>query len=210
MVLVGVGIALIAYAGVVVAWRDPVTDVYARWQQRALAAQLERSHDDFKATVRPPITSGGGARALLEAAKRFEDTLEPGRPIGRIVIPSIGLDRIAVHGTRFADLARGPGHYERTSLPGLAATTAVAGHRTTFGASFRHIDELRRGDEVVMEMPYGIFRYRIFAREIVDSDDWRVIRKRGFETLVLSSCHPLYGSSQRWVVSARLVAAGSV
>ncbi len=44
----------------------------------------------------------------------------------------------------------------------------------------------------------------MFAHEIVESDDWSIIRERGFDTLVLSACHPLYSAEQRWVVYARL------
>jgi len=42
-----------------------------------------------------------------------------------------------------ADLSKGPGHYMNTSFPGLGSTVAIAGHRTTYGAWFRHIDETR-------------------------------------------------------------------
>jgi sortase A len=81
----------------------------------------------------------------------------------------------------------------------------IAGHRTTFGAPFRHIDSLRRGDSITVALPYATFRYKVFKHEIVDSDDWSVIRDRGFDTLMLSACHPLYSAEQRWVVYARLV-----
>jgi sortase A len=43
-------------------------------------------------------------------------------------------------------------------VPGLGKTTAIAGHRTTFGAPFRKIDRLRQGDAIVLELPYGTFR----------------------------------------------------
>ena len=82
---------------------------------------------------------------------------------------------------------------------------AIAGHRTTFGAPFRHIDDLRRGDPITVALPYATFHYRVFAHEIVQSDDWSIIRDRGFDTLVLSACHPLYSAEKRWVVYARLV-----
>jgi sortase A len=81
----------------------------------------------------------------------------------------------------------------------------IAGHRTTFGAPFRKIDKVEVGDEITLEMPYATFRYRVFQHEIVDEKDWSVIRNRGFDTLMLSACHPLYGSSERWIVYARLV-----
>ena len=81
--------------------------------------------------------------------------------MGHIVAPRMGLRTIFVHGTSWGrDLSKGPGHYERTSVPGLGKTTAIAGHRTTFGAPFRRIDRLNPGDEITLELPYGTFVYR--------------------------------------------------
>jgi len=36
-------------------------------------------------------------------------------------------------------------------LPGENGTVGIAGHRTTYGAPFRRIDELDRGDKIVVE-----------------------------------------------------------
>ena len=125
--------------------------------------------------------------------------------MGRLIVPRLEIDPVFVNGTRWgADLSRGPGRYPETSLPGLGTLTAIAGHRTTFGAPFRHIDRLKAGDEVVLELAYGTFRYRVVGHEIVDDEDWSVIEPRPYETLVLSACHPLYSASQRWIVYARL------
>jgi sortase (surface protein transpeptidase) len=44
----------------------------------------------------------------------------------------------------------------------------------------------------------------VLSHKVVDSNDWSIIRERGFDQLVLSACHPLYSSSHRWVVFARL------
>ena len=90
-------------------------------------------------------------------------------------------------------------------MPGLGRTVAIAGHRTTFGAWFRHIDSLRDGDPMSLQTPYGTFRYRVQYHKIVKSDDWGIIRPQGYERLVLSACHPLYSASHRWVVFARAV-----
>jgi sortase A len=131
--------------------------------------------------------------------------VDRGDALGRIVIPKIGIHPVFVNGTRWgADLSRGPGQYERTQIPGLGSVTAIAGHRTTFGAPFRHIDELEKGDTIRLEMPYGTFKYRVVEHEIVKSDDWSILDDRGYDMLVLSACHPLYSSSKRWIVYARL------
>jgi len=211
------GLLVLAYAAAVLFWRDPVTDLYNRYQQNrldsALAAEFEAWDSAFPPAEEDAAATGGEETDLAAAreatareARRFLGTLEQGQAFGRLEIPRIDVDSVVVHGTRWgADLARGPGHYERTAVPGLGRTVGVAGHRTTFGAPFRDIDDIRVGDAIVLEMPYATFRYRVFQHEIVDSDDWSVIRNRGFDTIMLSACHPLYSADQRWIVYGRLV-----
>lgn len=203
-----VGVLLVAYAAALLRWGDPATALYARWQQNQLGAALRPSRADAPGLVRLPGRRSAGpnaeARVVEKTAREARESLSPGDPIGRLIIPKLGLRAIVVEGTGWKELAQGPGRYPGTSLPGLGSVTAVAGHRTTFGAPFRKIDALERGDEIVLELPYGRFAYRVFSREIVEEDDWSILEERRFETLVLSACHPLYGSSQRWVVYARL------
>jgi sortase A len=215
-VLIVGGLLVLAYAAAVLFWRDPVTDLYNRYQQNKLESALEREFEAWDAGP-PPAVAGAGDDEVDTAprpgvitardARRFLRGLEQGQAFARIHIPRIGVESIVVHGTRWgADLSRGPGHYERTTVPGLGKTVGIAGHRTTFGAPFRKIDKIKAGDEITLEMPYATFRYRVFQHEIVDEKDWSVIRNRGFDTLMLSACHPLYGSSERWIVYAKLVA----
>ena len=197
-VLTLAGVAVLAYAALVLFRGEPLTAGYNAWQQR----ELERALAETGAPA--PVADGGIARA----ARAFAAGLEGGDPIGRIRIPTIGLDRVVVYGTGRSELVKGPGHYDETPLPGIGRTTAIAGHRTTFGAPFRRIDALGPGEPIVLELPYGTFHYVVFAHEIVAKDDWTILRDRGFETLVLTACHPLYGSSHRWVVYARPREAG--
>lgn len=145
------------------------------------------------------------AEKTRAAAERFLGKIKPGQPIGRIIIPKLDIDPVVVNGTTSADLREGPGRYPETKVPGLGELTAIAGHRTTFGAPFRHIDSLVKGNEIVLRLPYGTFTYRVTGHEIVDDEDWSVIDPRGYDTLVLSACHPLYSADQRWIVYAKLV-----
>ena len=124
-------------------------------------------------------------------------------------MPRLGLNMVVVQGTSKRDLEKGPGHYDarsgvNTSLPGMGGVVAIAGHRTTYLHPFRHIDDLRPGDAIVLRMPYGTFRYTVYYHRIVGSSEWSILRRRRFEKLVLSACHPLYSASHRWVVFARL------
>ena len=109
-----------------------------------------------------------------------------------------------VQGTDASSLEKGPGHYPATALPGLAQTVAIAGHRTTYLAPFRHLDVLKPGDQVVLTMPYGRFTYVVqYHRIVVPTALW-VTRNVGYDRLVLSACNPLYSAAQRIVVFARL------
>jgi sortase A len=210
--LIVVGLLALAYGTAVFFWRDPLTDLYSRYQQHKLAGELERAWPDYRTGRLGTDFHGGDAARLAavqeqvaEAARDFQKRLRDGQPLGRIVVRRMGIHVIFVQGTDWAhDLSKGPGHYEQTSVPGLGKTTAIAGHRTTFGAPFRKIDRLRQGDAIVLALPYGTFRYRVLSHKVVKSNDWSIIRERGFDELVLSACHPLYSASHRWVVFARL------
>ena len=107
-------------------------------------------------------------------------------------------------GTDPAALRRGPGIYDHTPFPGVPGTTAIAGHRTTYLAPFRHIDELGPGDDIEVDMPYGRFDYAVERKLIVSPTDVWVIHRVDHDRLVLSACHPLYSAAQRWAVFARL------
>jgi sortase A len=218
VVLAVLGVLVAAYAATVVFWRDPATDLYARWKQHELSEDLDEAFAEQEPIVALPAAGEAEAApteeellaaeklAVAHAANELHAKLKLGKALGRLTVPRMGLRTVFVHGTRWgADLSQGPGHFTQTSLPGVGRTMAIAGHRTTFGAPFRDIDELRKGDPIKVELPYATFHYRVFAHEIVDNEDWSVIRDRGFDTLVLSACHPLYSAKQRWIVYARLV-----
>ena len=212
LALIAAGLLVAAYAATVLLWRDPLTDLYARRTQHQLSASLVESFGDYRQNVSKSRSAaeaersrGAAQQAVAELARQFEARMKLGQPIGKIVVPKLGVNAVFIHGTRWAeDLSRGPGHYPETSVPGRGKTIAVAGHRTTFGAPFRHIDKLRAGDVIRLALPYGTFEYRVFSYRIVEDDDWSIVRQRGFETVVLSACHPLYSAEQRWVVFGKL------
>lgn len=208
LALAALGALLIVWAIVVLLFGDPVTALYQDWRQHQLAGQLNKEFRQFERSNPFAVRKNREPTpAEIQAtARRFSRQASAGQPIGRIQIPRIGLSKVFVNGTDWgADLSRGPGRYPQSSWPGMRKVTAIAGHRTTFGAPFRQIDELARGDRIRLLMPYGTFTYRVFTHKIVPSSDWSILRKRGFDTLVLSACHPLYSASQRWIVFARLI-----
>jgi sortase A len=176
------GALLIADAGITLLWQEPVSALVAEREQAALKDAL----------FDPP-----------ERVLRREP-LE-GDAIARIEIPAIGVSEYVVEGTGTADLRKGPGHYPDTPLPGEPGTAAIAGHRTTYGAPFREIDDLRRGQLIRLDMPDATFVYRVERVKVVDDQELSVLEPVGYRRLMLSACHPLYSAAERVIVFARQV-----
>jgi sortase A len=116
----------------------------------------------------------------------------------------MGVNMILVNGTDDATLRRGPGRDLRTYMPGEGQLIYIAGHRTTYLAPFAHIEKMRVGDPITLEVPYGTFRYRVFRKRIVPSDDLAVLNSHGREVVVLQACHPRFFATHRYLVYGRL------
>lgn len=205
-VLIVAGALLIADAAATLAWQEPVSSLLARIQQDKLSGALDQIERQQPTQLqrRALARLDDGRRRIAFLARVARRTDENGEPFGRLRIPKIDGDAVVVQGTNSDDLRKGPGHYPDTTFPGLGGTVAIAGHRTTYGAPFRKIDELSAGDEIVLEMPYARFEYSVQRTQIVDPDAVWVTRDVGYERLVLSACHPLYSAAQRIIVFARL------
>jgi len=205
-VLIVCGVVLLADAAATVLWQEPVSAVYAHFRQQALDDRLERIGDEplRPAEQRALTRIPDPRRRLAFRARALERRIDPGDPMGRIVMPSIGVSDVFVEGTGAGELRAGPGHYPGTPFPGERGTVAIAGHRTTYGAPFRHVDRLERGDRIELRMPYGRFTYVVERTRIVPPTEVSVTDRVAFDRLVLSACHPLYSAAQRIVVFARL------
>jgi sortase A len=205
-VMIVVGAILLIDAGATLLWQEPVSAVYAHFQQNALAGHLETLEQaplepaEKRALAKIPDTG----RKLAFRARVLKRRLEDGDAMGRIAMPTIGASDVFVQGTGTGDLSKGPGHYPNTPLPGEHGTVAIAGHRTTYGAPFRRIDKLDPGDKIELRMPYGVFTYRVERTKIVPPTELSVIDRVDHDRLVLSACHPLYSAAQRIIVFARL------
>lgn len=140
--------------------------------------------------------------------------IELGRALALIRIPRLGADyRYAiVEGVDAGRLRMGPGHYPGTALPGKVGNFALAGHRTTYAAPFRHIGRLRPGDDIIIEAREARYTYRVTAKKVVAPHAMEVIApvpgrpgRRPTEAMItLTTCHPEYSARQRLVVFGRL------
>ncbi len=127
-------------------------------------------------------------------------------------IPPVHAEPVfVVEGVGADVLRRGPGHYPGTGMPGQPGNFAVAGHRTTYGAPFFHLDRLQAGDQAQVTDRSGARHvYEVVEQRIVRPSDRSVLSRDplggGRPTLTLTTCNPRFSNRQRLVVFAELVA----
>jgi sortase A len=197
-VLIAGGLAALTWTLLVWQWRDPFTSLYTAFEQRRLAER----YDALAASGWP---TAADSRALAAAAARYRKESRVGDPIGRLTIGRLGLDMVVVNGTDPGTLKKGPGRDLRSFMPGEGKLVYIAGHRTTYLAPFAHIERLRPGDRIELEVPYGTFFYEVSRHRVVDKTDLSVLESPRREVLRLQACHPRFFASHRYVVFARAV-----
>jgi sortase A len=205
--LITAGLVVAADVAATLAWREPLSTLYGSIQQGKAADSLDKLKLEFPEPAEVHDTADRSGQITARARRLADDfagRVETGNGIGRIEIPSIGVDIVVVQGTDTASLQKGPGHYPDTAFPGQAKTIGIAGHRTTYLAPFRKINDIADGDEITLEMPYGTFVYEVQKHQIVDPSQVEIVDDVGYERLVLTACHPLYSAAQRWAVFAKL------
>src|ERR1700685_344532 len=129
-----------------------------------------------------------------------------GGALVRLTIAKIKLDAVIVEGTSHKSLKLGPGHMQRSALLGSSGNMVVVAHRDTF---FRHLDELREGDEVDLRRRGEVYRFEVTGRRVVEPTDLSALRQSSSAQLTLITCYPTHyvgPAPKRLVVVARWIA----
>lgn len=140
-------------------------------------------------------------KVLLSEWKHAE--LNP--PLTKLSIPRIHLQNIVLEGASSHSLLLGPAHLSDTAMPGTLGNAAIAGHRDTF---FRHIHNLRYGDDIFVRREGRLFHYVVRSRKVVDPTDLSVLRPTKDGKLTLITCYPTHAigpAPQRLIIVAKLV-----
>lgn len=113
----------------------------------------------------------------------------------------------ALEGTTQDVLAKGPGHYSGSALPGNEGNSAFAAHRAGHGDPFIDFDQLRVGDTVSLSQSGATWTYKLTtAPKIIDPNDrWVVDTFAPGRWLTLTTCWPKYGDLKRMYVRAVLI-----
>ena len=95
-------------------------------------------------------------------------------------------------------------------MKAFSGNSAIAGHRSTYGAPFKRVDKLAPGDTITVHSTDGIFSFEVASplaafgdqldaidpekvvagHVIVDPTDTWVVSDFGDARLTLSACHP--------------------
>jgi sortase A len=206
-ILAVAGLGMLAWVLVVWRWQDPFTALYTHWKQHQLSQAYERRFSAYEpAQLRQnEVSVSARTKVIAGEARLYRIQSGRGQAIGRIRVPRLDLNMILVNGTDHNSLTKGPGRDRRTYMPGEGQLVYIAGHRTTYLAPFAHIERLRGGDAVTLDVPYATFRYRVFKHRIVGAHEMSVLRSHGVEVVELQACHPRFFASQRYIAYARLV-----
>lgn len=192
-----------------VAWTLWGTNFVEHREQQALEIEYEAE----PILAKPNI----GGEIVLEPPEDFAPPV--GTPIFRMRIPRMELNKIIVEGVAPPQLDVAPGHYPAcrkgvnkdlctpwdSAFPGEDGRVVISGHRTTHGAPFWDLNELREGDEIITETKWGTFTYEVTHEAIVDDSSRKIVVPGDHAQLVLTACHPRFSAAQRYIVFADLV-----
>lgn len=145
------------------------------------------------------------ANAGLARDTRTSDVPEPGRPIGVLAIPRLGLSSVVIEGDEEAALLLGVGHLSDTPLPWANGNSVFAAHRDTF---FRPLEHIRRNDVIRFSTKDADLEYHVRTTTIVEADDVGVLAATSSSTLTLITCYPFTyvgPAPKRFIVRAERV-----
>lgn len=167
-------------------------------------------------TVAATTTSAATSTVPATAAPTVVETLpqpapppepradEPYLELGTLEIPKLQVIQPLLEGITLNTLDQGPGHWPGTAMPGKLGNVVIAGHRTSHGKVFRHVDQLVAGDEVILTTADGRFVYVVSDVVVVQPDALYIVEQTQAKTATLFACHPPGSTRQRIVVHLAL------
>jgi sortase A len=93
-----------------------------------------------------------------------EDTLEAPEPGTSVAILDVGdmeMEQVVVEGVGPQQTRRGPGHVPGTAGPGQPGNSAIVARNSAFGGVFRKLDDLDRGDRILVTTTQGRSVYEV-------------------------------------------------
>ncbi|MFT4220115.1 MAG: class E sortase [Microbacterium sp.] len=197
--LITAGIVALLY----VAWQMWVGDWIIGNQANAGSGELVELWESEQPTVHPDPEPSEPAEPVLLPQPR------DGKKFAVMRVPRFGDDykrTIAGGVTKATTLDKNMiGHYPGTQMPGQEGNFALAAHRTTYGAPFGPIADLRVGDAIVIETKQGWYTYRFRtleyvkpgATDVLDPVPQKSSTPSSERYITLTSCSPRFSNVER-------------
>jgi sortase A len=122
----------------------------------------------------------------------------------QIHIPAIEVDAPVVQGDSWEQLKKGVAQHAGSADPGQSGNLVLSAHDDIYGEIFRHLDQLQRGDEVIIYTATRSFTYIVASVEIVKPTAVEVMAQTPNSVVTLISCYPYMVDNQRIIVQAIL------
>jgi LPXTG-site transpeptidase (sortase) family protein len=165
-----------------------------RWMAKHLA------HPGTRANVaQAPVITPGPDGYLLEIPRlNLQLVVHMLEPIALTGVPTPTLTRYGLGQIPYTAVLK-------NVSPGGDGTAAIAGHRTTHGAPFRHLDVLKPGDLILVRKGTEIQQWRVSLNTVIAPTDVEAIRSHpGVRRLVLLACTPPFSAKSRLMIVAGL------
>lgn len=108
-------------------------------------------------------------------------------------------------------LKKGVAHYRGTALPASGSNVLIFGHsssvfgRGTYDKIFSRLNEMQKGDSVIIRFNGKEYKYLVFDKKITLSGDVSIITPTEREQLTLMTCWPIGSDKKRLVIMAKPV-----
>jgi sortase A len=200
-----------ALLGLFWVWFVFVNDVVAGASQNTAGAELSQSFQDDEAEQTFGKAYGSSSGRAEQGEPPVLDAVDLGQAFATMYVPRFGDDfvRVVAEGVDLPTVLNnqrlGIGRYPETQRLGEIGNFAVAAHRTTYGAPFANIGELRVGDRIYIETREGWYVYRFRNLEYVWPTALSVLNEvprftgiePGERLLTMTSCHPKFSEAER-------------
>ncbi|HEU4807160.1 MAG TPA: class E sortase [Homoserinimonas sp.] len=191
-----------------IGWQLWLNDLVVGQEQRSSALELE---DQWRTPGAPPVPPTPGAEAVDYGEPVVAAAPREGTGFATLYVPRFGAGYVRPigEGVSLASVLNNPelgiGHYPETQLPGELGNFALAAHRTTWGAPFKQIADLRVGDKLYVQTSDGWYTYAFRSLEYVWPTGVGVLepvpQAPGVEpfdrVITLTSCNPMFSAAER-------------
>ncbi|WP_431884295.1 class E sortase [Micromonospora gifhornensis] len=196
--LITFGLVVLLFAGYEIWGKSAIVDAH----QDELSQQLAQAWGpEGDPTVAPSATPSASASPKPPVQ---------GKPIAGLFIPKFDKEWIVVEGVTQKDIRYAPGHYPESAMPGQVGNFSVAGHRNR--ATFWRLDELRKGDPIIVQDRDQWYVYQVTENVIVKPHQVEVVApvpgrpgaKPTKRMLTLTTCNPKFDNYERLIIHAEL------